>query len=1095
MALIDLFNELAEKDIQLWLDGDNLQFSAPEGAMTDAIIQKIKAQKSAIIEFLRQHQQPTERLSHAPEAPDYPASYAQQRFWLLQQLDPQSTAYHIKGQVKISGKLSIEKLASAFTQLVRKHKILRTAYVQKAGKLRQVITDTLPELEINDSTPSKSKKSAPFDLNAGEVIRASLFQSAPDEWLLDLSIHHIACDGLSLAKLTHELMGHYFAPVTSSDSTTLQYIDYCVWQESSDNSLSLTYWQDQLKDTPVLRLPADYRHENNDDRAGFCSIRLNSEQKALLNTLATDNQTTLFSILLTNYALFLNKATGQDDFAIGTPISGRILPETEDMLGCFINSLAIRFNFDDVSTGIQLIEQCKISLSAAFEHQSIAFEQVVSSLNIKESVNTPPVFQTLISLDPVASTAVEVDGIKIEPQVSTEIEAQFDLKLNIKEDDGLTIVFEYKKNLFKETTMGRFSQLFVALIDNLCKKPDSDICSLLSSEQVSLTFLDEDEFNDTQAPLTPICIDVLFDKQASNTPDNIAISSTHSQLTYSQLKVQSEQFAQALINEGVSPGDIIAIEIERSTNLTIALLATLKTGAAYLPIEPEAPESRKQQIIDQANPKLIITESTHWQAFTTLSPTTRSNERFRAPDKTPNQLINVIFTSGSTGNPKGVMVSHKAIHNRIHWMQQQFQLQANDVVLQKTPIGFDVSVWELFWPIITGARCHFLPPEDHKDPDAIIQTIKKEKVSHLHFVPSMLTPFLQGLKQDLPSVRHIYCSGEALTQPQVDQCYKRLPAIDLFNLYGPTEAAVDVSCYHCKPNDTHASVPIGKPIDNIQLHILDENLKPTAFGLAGELYIGGMGLAEGYINREDLTRQQFINNPLSNHPGTKLYKTGDWVRMSFDNQLLYLGRMDSQVKIRGQRIELAEVEQNLIQCLNIQQAVVKVLPHPTTSENSLVAYLPIAMTKGLRQEINQTLSQAMQPQFYVQMDTWPLTPSGKIDRKRLPEPAWGSTNQPPYRAAETATESRLVSIWSSAMGIEKVGIDDNFFDLGGHSLKAMEIAGLIQEQFECQIPLKELMINPTIAHIAKSIDQALAAQSIFSSNTETSEEDQDSFII
>ena len=461
----------------------------------------------------------------------------------------------------------------------------------------------------------------------------------------------------------------------------------------------------------------------------------------------------------------------------------------------------------------------------------------------------------------------------------------------------------------------------------------------------------------------------------------------------------------------------------------------------------------------------------------------------------PNPLINVIFTSGSTGKPKGVMVSHKAIHNRIHWMQQQFQLQANDVVLQKTPIGFDVSVWELFWPIITGARCHFLPPEDHKDPDAIIQTIKKEKVSHLHFVPSMITPFLHTLKQELPSIRHIYCSGEALSQPQVEQCYERLPAIDLYNLYGPTEAAIDVSFYHCKVNDTHASVPIGKPIDNIQLHILDENLKPTAFGLAGELYIGGIGLAEGYINREDLTEQQFISNPLSNHPSPKLYKTGDWVRMSFDNQLLYLGRMDGQVKIRGQRIELAEVEQTLIGCLNIQQAVVKVVPHPTTSENSLVAYLPIAMTKGLRQEINQTLSQAMQPQFYVQIDTWPLTPSGKIDRKLLPEPTWASTNRPPYRAAETTTQSRLVSIWSTAMAIEKIGIDDNFFDLGGHSLKAMEIAGLIQEQFECQIPLKELMINPTIAHIAKSIDQALAAQSIFSSNTETSEEDQDNFII
>ncbi|MCY4044353.1 MAG: amino acid adenylation domain-containing protein [Cellvibrionales bacterium] len=1092
MALIDLFNTLASKDIQLWLEGDNLQFSAPEGAMTDSLLAQIKAQKPEIIAFLKQHQNPIERLSKAPIAQDYPVSFAQQRFWLLQQLDPDSTAYHIQGNVKISGPLDTQKLAQAFKQLVKKHAILRTAYSQKNGQLRQIFTDFSPELLIKDSHLADK---IPFDLSKGDVIRAALTPLSANEYTLDLTVHHIACDGLSLAQLTTELMGLYFAPIlpaAPSNTTELQYVDYCVWQATEDTTDSLNYWQAQLKHTPILRLPTDHSPTSYDDQAGFCSIRLGMDKKTTLTQLASEHQTTLFSILLSGYALFLHKTTGQTDFAIGTPVAGRPLPEIETMLGCFINSLAIRFDFDDITTTQDLIEQSKSRLAAAFEHQRIPFEQVVSSLNLKDSVNTPPVFQTLISLIPEASQTMEIDGITIEPQASTAIEAQFDLKLAIQENDGLTISFEYKQSLFDESTIGRFCQYYAQIIQALAS---NTLLSELTLDKNAPTFLGKGEFNDTQADLNPTCIDTLFDQQANKTPHHIAISSNDGRLTYLELKQHSEQLAAILIERGVKPNDILAIELDRSLDVTVALLATLKVGAAYLPIEPETAPLRKQQIVEQAKPRLIITESTDWEGYTTLSAKSRSDNAFTTIAKSAETLINVIFTSGSTGTPKGVMVSHQAIHNRLAWMQKQFQLAETDVILQKTPIGFDVSVWELFWPIITGARSHFLPPEAHKDPQAIIQTIQQESISHLHFVPSMLSPFLGALKEDLPSIRQVYCSGEALTQPQVDLAYEKLPQITLFNLYGPTEAAIDVSYYACRPNDNHASVPIGRPIDNIQLHILDENLQPTPYGLAGELYIGGIGLAYGYIGRDDLTELQFIDNPLSNHPSAKLYKTGDFARMSVDNQLIYLGRTDGQVKIRGQRVELADVEQRLIQCLDVQQAVAKVLLHPKSEENTLVAFLPINITPEQKQQINQTINPAMQPQFYVAIEQWPLTPSGKINRKALPEPDWTHINQTPYRAPETETEQQLTVIWQNALAIEKIGIDDNFFDLGGHSLKAMEIAGLIQEQFDCQIPLKDLMLNPTIAHIAKAIDQAMAAKSIFASSQPTSDEEQDNFVI
>lgn len=1106
MTLAQLLVDLATKDISLWLEDGQLRFSAPEGAMTEALLATLKDKKPELIVFLQKANQGDTSLSKVPSTEEgYATSFAQQRFWLLQQLEPTSSAYHIHGTFKIKGKIEAEKLKQAFQEIVYAHRIFRMRYHQEGAVLKQKDSTFTPAFIIKSSSPSMvladcaSITQPPFNLGEGEVIRAGIFETAPEETYFSLAMHHIISDGLTLTWFIKQLLTQYQTGI-KSPAHEFDYIDFSAFEQAQSLDHELAYWKETLNQVPELALPYD-RPASDDNKAAFCDISLSVKESNALKQLAADQGITLFTLLVSAYGLLLQKYTELDDFAIGTPVAGRNISEVADMPGCFINTLALRLNLEAKQSLTQYLTQTATTLSEAFKHQSAPFEEIKRHLDQTFSIDTPPVFQTLFSLQPETPTSIDLGNLTVE-EVPSPIDVQYDLKLSCNEYESLNFRFEYKASRFFEATIGRMALNFISLLKALPRALSTPIGAINCQTDNHNWLIEKGEFNDTAKPLLPLCIHKVFEQQCSESPTAIAVSDSTQRLTYQKLNSKANQLAHWLVREGITPNSVIGLSMDRRCELLIAQLAILKAGCAYLPLDKHLPEVRLNAMLEKARVLWVLTdESQSLEGVTcinavniTTSELPDSNLTFDNPDS----LLNVIFTSGSTGTPKGVMVSHRAIHNRLDWMQSAFPLDQDDIILQKTPYSFDVSVWEFFWPIMTGASLHFLEPDAHKDPAAIANRLSQDDITRLHFVPSMLTPFLasnQERQEPFEQVRTVFCSGEPLTQPQVEKAYQLFPHAQIVNLYGPTEAAIDVSYYVCQPNDSHASVPIGKPIQNTQLHILNELQQPVPFGLAGELYIGGTGLAEGYINEEAMTDSRFIENQNPDHPSLRLYRTGDIVKMSHDNELLYLGRNDTQVKIRGQRLELGDIEQTIIRELHVQQAVVLLNTQPTTNESVIVAYVPQGQYEPheLSTRLKPYLSDAMLPRYFVEIDNWPLTVSGKIDRKKLPEPDWKITSKTPFVAPSTETQEALANIFGQVLGIATIGIHDNFFELGGHSLHAMNILMQIQKEFSVELSLKDALTEPTIEVLSEIIDQAVAAQGVFSE--ENTHEDSESFIL
>ena len=549
----------------------------------------------------------------------------------------------------------------------------------------------------------------------------------------------------------------------------------------------------------------------------------------------------------------------------------------------------------------------------------------------------------------------------------------------------------------------------------------------------------------------------------------------------------------------------------RSVHMMTALLAILKAGCAYVPLDPDFPATRLAFICQDTDIQLLLADEKSQQVASTLIPNNIilndalfSQEACENPNISLNNdaLFNVIYTSGSTGTPKGVMVPHAGICNRLLWMQKNYVLSENDKVLQKTPYSFDVSVWELFWPLLMGSQSYFADADGHKDPNYLRDIIKQQQITTLHFVPSMLSAFLHTANiESCSSIRQVFCSGEALQIEQKNRFFARLKNSDLHNLYGPTEASIDVSYYDCKTQNNYPSVPIGKAIDNIQLHVLDPQLRPLPIGIAGELYIGGVGLAKGYLNRQELTAETFIDNPFKafNHPSEKLYKSGDLVRLTDDGNILYLGRMDHQVKIRGNRIELGEIEKALSAVDAVREAIVTAT-QSTDGSAQLIAYYigdNTVNSTTLQQSLSSQLPAYMLPAAFIAIDAWPLTPSGKINRNKLPQPDWAALNEQAYVAPETATQKQLALIWAEVLQLEKVGIEDNFFHIGGHSLTATQALAKAQACFNVEVPLREIFENPNIRHIASLLDEAILQQAVFAdaSANQDDDDEMESFVL
>jgi amino acid adenylation domain-containing protein len=1060
---------------------------------------------------------------------DLPLSYAQQRLWFMEQLGGSSSVYNISLPVLISGPLDVKALTRALNEIIRRHEVLRASFSSVYGQAFQLIA---PKLELPvpltdlSAVPAENRKkelqrlirldaSRPFDLTTGPLMRASLLQLDIEEYAALLTMHHIVSDGWSTSVLLKELGFLYEAFAEGRRSPLpdlpIQYADYATWQRERLTGdvlqVQLQYWKQQLAQAPaMLELPTDRpRPPVQSFRGSREGITLPASLDEALKSLSQREGVTLFMTLLAAFYILLWRYSGQADIVIGTPIAGRNRAELEPLIGFFVNTLALRTEVRGAENFRELLGRVRETCLGAYAHQDLPFEKLVEELQPERSLDHTPLFQVMFMLQQGGGASIELKKLRLSPLEIEDETEKFDLTLLADESEPrMQIVVGYNTDLFDAGTIGRmlnhYRQVLQAVVTNPRERL-SELRLLTDGERRQIVM----EWNETavQWPETSLpgvgqqakigMLHELFEQQVERTPTAIALSFEDQDLTYVELNGRANQLAHHLRSLGVGPETQVGVMMERSLELVISLLAILKAGGAYVPFDPGYPEERLAFMLKDAAVRVLLTQagllarlpaSGRDSSAVKVLAVDRLRERLREEASTNRQerltganLAYMIYTSGSTGSPKGALNTHGGIVNRLLWMQQRYQLRADDVVLQKTPFSFDVSVWEFFWPLLVGARLVMARPEGHRDPEYLVEVIKNEKVTTLHFVPAMLQAFLSNetVSAGCGSVRRLICSGEALSVELAEQCLERLPQVELHNLYGPTEAAVDVTAWHCKPGEQRASVPIGRPISNTEIYILDRELQPVPVGVSGELYIGGIGLARGYHRRAELTAERFISHPLSQRAGERLYRTGDVARYRADGAIEYMGREDHQVKIRGYRIELGEIEAVLREHDQVQDAVV-IAHADARGDKRLLGYVMVAgpallKTTELRQYLSQRLPEYMVPQAFVQLAEWPLTPSGKLDRGALPAPELKrSQMEGAYTAPRTTAEEVLAAVWSQVLSIEQVGAFDNFFSLGGDSIRSLQVVALARQR-GLHFSLQQLFQHQTVATLAAAAQQ------------------------
>ncbi|MCM0036503.1 MAG: amino acid adenylation domain-containing protein [Burkholderiaceae bacterium] len=1050
-------------------------------------------------------------------------SYGQRRLWTLDRIEQNAATYNMPMALRIYGLIDNDALSRALNYLVERHEALRTLIVENdKGQPTGVLVDSPIQagvLAVQDLSSTynnnpeqcaeiverliRTAASTAFNLGAEIPFRALLLNIKPDEHVLLLTMHHHAGDGASWNIIGREL-GLLYSAFKENVSPNLevlpiQYSDWAHWQEASLKKKladKLKRAKERLVDIPEqLTLPVDHpRHPDREHKAGYVSVILGSTTVQKLTALAKESQTTLFASLLATYGATLSRIAGQSHIVIGSPIAGRTRSETEHIVGFFLNTLAIPLCLDQGISARELIQQSKKQLEGAISDQDLPFELLVEELGVARSLDHTPIFQTLISFQNQGEATFEFSGLQTEKIVVGQATTKVDLAFVLEplSNGDLSCVMEYDADLFDEKNVETWAHSFISLAKSIANAPDRPLIELSildSHEKFSVATSSLGPRVDLSAE--PSDLVALFNVQVLRTPDATALifenGQIHSSLTYAQIDAQSNQLARHLISQGVGPDQIVAVLLDRSAQMIVAMLAVLKAGAAYLPLDPELPLARLhfmltdsksgmlitskarrqlllstvnsteqlsteptvvQSLVDQDRLKVIELDQASEATFIESLPTSCIASDERLHPLVSDHLAYLIYTSGSTGVPKGAGNTHQAVVNRLLWMQDTMQLTRQDRVLQKTAIGFDVAVWEWFLPLMTGAALVIARPDGQKDPAYLKGIIEQQRVTVLHFVPSMLAVFLESLEAgDCSAITQIVTSGEALSGAVQSQTFTRLPNTKLWNLYGPTEAAIDVSVWPCDPKDGVNTPPIGYPIWNIGLYILDDALEPLPHGLAGELYIAGIGLARGYLGRGDLTAQRFIACPFGT-PGARMYRTGDLARRRTDGAIEYLGRIDDQVKIRGYRIELGEIEAAILS-QNDHLAQVAVIARKINGDQRLVAYLVSrkddkhATPTELRTNLLSVLPEYMVPAYFVAIDTLPLSANGKLDRRALPEPV-AQTDVLNYRSARNHAEALLCTLFSEITGVEQVGIDDGFFTLGGDSISAIRLVSRVK---------------------------------------------------
>src|SRR6266566_4653535 len=1072
-----------------------------------------EARRALLAKYIRgEVKQATKSVEPIPRRVDRdtaPLSFGQQQLWLLAQLIGDIPVYTECVTIHLPGPLNVGVLEQSFNEILKRHEAWRTSFPVVDGrpiqKIHPVLTIKLPLVDLRHLPEAEREHEAlrmmtedaqqPFDMANGPLLRPTLIQLGDEDHRLFLTLHHIIFDGFSLYQnFLPELRTLYDAFLSgqpfSLPELPIQYADFAVWQrEQLQGNMfaeQLAFWKKQLEGAPeALELPTDRpRPLIASYHGSMHPFALSKQLTDDLKALGRQEGVTFYMLLVAAFQTLLYRYTAQDDILIGTAISDRKRPEVQRLMGFFLNTLVLRTDLSGNPTFREVLRRVREVVLDAHAHPDIPFEYLVKELQPERNLSQNPFFQVLLSLEPPLFT--HLSGWTL-TQMDVETETtKFDLTLELDDrPGGLIGRFEYSTDLFDAATIARMAGHWQTLLEGIVMDPTrrlSDLPILTEAERQLLLV----EWNNTAIdyPLN-LCLHKLFEAQVERTPDAVAMIFEDTHLTYRELNARANQVAHYLRRAGVGPDVLVGVYMERSLELVIALLSIIKAGGAYIPLDPTYPQERLSFMLEDAQVRVLLTQErwittlpahctrvlcldSGWKDVAHEGRTNLSNV------VTPDNLAYVIYTSGSTGKPKGAMNTHRGICNRLLWMQDAYQLTEADRVLQKTPFTFDVSVWEFFWPLITGAQLVVARPEGHKDSAYLLSIIMKQNITTLHFVPSMFQVFLEepGL-EECHSLRQVICSGEALPFELQERYFARHNGT-LHNLYGPTEAAVDVTFWNCKRSSGRKIVPIGYPIANIHIYLLDRYGHPVPIGVPGELHIGGVGVARGYLNRSELTNERFIPNPFSSRPGERLYKTGDLARYLPDGSIEYLGRIDHQVKMRGFRIELGEIEEILRQHPAVRETVI-VVREDIPGDKRLVAYIVPHMKQSisigdLHTHLTTYLPAYMIPSAYVVLEGLPLTHSGKVNRRALPLPDQTRPElQETFVAPRTPMEEAVAAIWSQVLKIEGIGIYDNFFKLGGHSLLATQVLSHLRATLQVDVSLRNFFEAPTIAQLSTII--------------------------
>ena len=1041
----------------------------------------------------------------------YPVSSSQKRLFIINQLEGDNTTYNLPSMTIVEGEVDAGRFESVFGQLIKRHESLRTSFRLIGEDPVQIIHDDVKfDIDFSECSGEEGVKQIaesfirPFDLSKAPLIRVALVKINPERHLLLFDLHHIIADGVSAVILVKEFARLYSGG--ELPELKIQFKDYAAWQnalvESEEIDTQKAYWLDTFKGTvPVLNLPTDYvRPSLQSGEGDRLTFGLNDKIVDGLKRIATEKGATLYMALLAVYNTLLHKYTGQEDIVVGSPTAGRQHADVENVIGMFVNTLALRSYPEGRKTFGNFLGEVKDNAFTALENQDYQFERLVDTLDLPRDISRNPMFDTMFVLQNLGIPQMEFGGLKFLPYGFENKASKFDLTFEVVENEAdARINIEYCTRLFKRETIERMAGHFLNIAVQVVKNPDQrlDEIDMLSGEEKKQNLF---AFNDTQAeyPREEL-IHLQFEERVKKTPGKPAVIFEDSGLTYGGLNARANQLARVLREKGVGRDGIVGVLLDRSLEMSVGIMAVLKAGGAYLPISPDYPDERIKYMLEDSGAAILLTQGSLGKSEVIGS--LESGEGGRKPVTVidledaglytgdsgnlervnrPEDLAYVIYTSGSTGKPKGVMIEHYSLVNRLNWMQKAYPIGEGDTILQKTPYTFDVSVWEMFWWSAQGAKVCFLKPGGEKDPGAIVEAIEKNGVTTMHFVPSMLAAFLgyveNGIDIDrLKSLRQVFASGEALNPQLVAKFNKLLYAANgtkLHNLYGPTEATVDVSYFNCSTGEEFEIIPIGKPIDNIRLYILNPDNMLQPVGIPGELHIAGDGLARGYLNRPELTSERFIADPFK--PGERMYRTGDLARWLSDGNIEYLGRMDNQVKVRGFRIELGEVEAELLKHPDVTEAVVSARDD-REGNKYLCAYIVSERELSvmeLREHLAGNLPEYMIPSTFVKLESIPLSPNGKVDRKALPEPEGGIGTGRDYAEPTNEIEERLVEIWKEVLGVERVGINDRFFELGGYSILLIKMHAKVDQLYPGKVKITDLFAYPTVAMLADFIQNA-----------------------